>query len=129
MLVSMNLRTDRSNKRHLVRTICRTELPPYLRKQPIVMALQINTAPASGEMSHPRARFRTEDVTLCQLRGDKDIASVMALRQEIDLSAYVTPDGGFYSLEKKGMSAGSSSHSISAIGASGLSEWFRWAMG
>lgn len=53
----------------------------------------------------------------------------MALRQEIDLSAYVTPDGGFYSLEKKGMSAGSSSHSISAIGASGLSEWFRWAMG
>ncbi|WP_322469209.1 hypothetical protein SOM08_14865 [Hydrogenophaga sp. SNF1] len=93
------------------------------------MALQINTAPASGEMSHPRARFRTEDVTLCQLRGDKDIASVMALRQEIDLSAYVTPDGDFYSLEKKGMSAGSSSHSISAIGASGLSEWFRWAMG
>jgi hypothetical protein len=74
-------------------------------------------------MPFSRARFRKEEVTLRRLLGDNDIASVLSLREEIDLSVHATADGGFYSLEKKEMNVGSLLRSILMIGVSAPSEW------
>lgn len=69
------------------------------------------SAPAMDLARQPR-EFATQDVTLRHLKSAEEIATVLHLRGEIDLSAHTAAGADeFARLEKKETSAGSSTHS------------------
>jgi hypothetical protein len=76
-----------------------------------------------------REAFRIEDVVLHHLRTPQEIASVVFLRDEIDLSVHAAAGRQqFDTLEKKETSAGSSSASSWAANGSERSASSRWAI-
>ena len=76
-----------------------------------------------------RGAFQIHDVVLHHLRTPDEIASVVFLRDEIDLSVHAASGRQqFESLEKKETSAGSSSASSSAANGSAPSASSRWAI-
>jgi hypothetical protein len=79
----------------------------------------------------PAARdaFQIHDVVLHHLRTPAEIASIVSLRDEIDLSVHAAAGRQqFESLEKKETSAGSCSVSSSQASGSAPSASFRWAI-
>lgn len=83
---------------------------------------QLATGVPPGAGFAPRHPFRADEVTLRRLRGPTEIASVMHLREEIDLSVHTAAGAArFVSLEKKETSAASSSRSTWAVSASARS--------
>lgn len=74
-----------------------------------------------------RDAFRVDDVVLHHLRTPQEIASVVFLRDEIDLSVHAAAGRQqFDTLEKKETSAASSAVSSSAVNGSARSASSRW---
>lgn len=73
--------------------------------------------------------FSADDVVLSHLRTPAEIASVLHLREEIDLSVHAAAGPQFATLEKKETSAVSSMPSTCTASASERSASFRWATG
>jgi hypothetical protein len=64
---------------------------------------------ASGEVLQERRPFSIDDLVLRHLRTPAEIAGVLHLREEIDLSVHAAAGSHFVTLEKKETSAGSCS--------------------
>lgn len=79
------------------------------------MNLQVvQTTRATGPllMNTNATSFKSEDIVLRHLKTPAEIASVLHLRDEIDLSAHATCGAQFAALEKKETRLGSSLRSI-----------------
>lgn len=68
---------------------------------------QIARAPVALSMSARAIPFNSEDIVLRHLKTPSEIASVLHLRDEIDLSAHAACGAQFAALEKKETSLGS----------------------
>ena len=81
---------------------------------------------AAGMPLHPPLPI--QEVVLHHLRTPHEIEQVIFLRDEIDLSVHTAAGPQFELLEKKEMSAGSSSASNSAASGSARSASCRWVI-
>lgn len=72
-----------------------------------LQAVQPGCTPVVVSTTRP-APFNSEDIVLRHLKTPSEIASVLHLRDEIDLSAHAACGARFAALEKKETSLGSS---------------------
>lgn len=72
--------------------------------------LAVQTTRATGPTTRATP-FKSEDIVLRHLKTPSDIASILHLREEIDLSVHAACGAQFAALEKKEMSSDSSSRS------------------
>lgn len=77
-----------------------------------LQAVQPARAPGTLVPSARATSFNSEDIVLRHLKTPSDIASVLHLREEIDLGAHAACGAQFAELEKKETSLGSSLRSI-----------------